>query len=103
MRKFTCLVRNVRTFLHLDNKGTSFSFFCTLLWSEICLDNYLFIGPENLRTSLKIKAIFSERKYIDFCCVQLCDDISTISTKAQNPLTINYPMQYTKRQRIYEF
>ena len=54
MRKFPCAVLSVGKFPHVDKEETFFLWKRTLLWSEIFLDNYLFIGPKNVKTSLKV-------------------------------------------------
>ena len=51
---------------------------------------YLFIRPKNLnlKISENLAALFSERKGINFCRVQMI---------YVHPLTLNYPLQYAKR------
>ena len=60
-----------KTFFFLEN--------CTLLWSEIFSDNYLFKRPENLKFKnyKNLTTNFSEKKDIDFCCIQIFGDMIT--------------------------
>ena len=69
MKKLPCTVWSVRTFL-LTDKEEAVQFFWKMVFG-IFLDNHLFnYSNENLVTNL------SERKKIDFCCVQINCDIS---------------------------
>ena len=72
MRKFPYAVWSLGTFLQMDKEETIF-----FPWKLVCvlkffLDNHPINYPENLVTH------FSERKDIDFCCVQISGDISTL-------------------------
>ena len=55
MQKFPCAVESVGAFPLTDKEETSFFHEnCTFVCSELFLDNYFFIRPENLKTSLKM-------------------------------------------------
>ena len=70
MRKSPCAVWSVSTFPHMDKEEAFF--FLKTAHCQNFLDNYLFIRSGNLNTSLKnLARNFSERKGIDFCCVQM--------------------------------
>ena len=51
MREFPCAVSSVRALLIWEKKKYFFVENSTLVWFELFLDNYLFIRPENLKTS----------------------------------------------------
>ena len=73
MRKFSCAVWSVGTFPQMGKEETSFSWKLHIgMCSEIFLDNHHFNYPGNLVTN------FSEGKDIDFCYVQINEDISTL-------------------------
>ena len=74
MRKFSCAVWSVGTFPHMNKEETTFFSWKlrTGVCSEVFLDNHSFNYPENLVTN------FSERKDIEFCCVQINGDTSTL-------------------------
>ena len=54
MRKFPCAVWSLRTFPHMNKEEIFFSWKLHIGMAWLFLDNYLFIRPENLKTSLKI-------------------------------------------------
>ena len=73
MRKIPCAVPSVGTFPQMDKKETFFLESCTLVCVlNFYLDDYHFNYPENLATK------FFEKKDIDFCCVQINGNMSTL-------------------------
>ena len=85
MRKFLWAVRSVSAFLIWTKKKHFFLENCTLIWSEF----FIYTFSSDLTIFWKFSCFnFSEREGINFSWVQMI---------CVHPLTLNYPLQYSKR------